>query len=717
MRALASGIAAVSLLAAPALAQDTTQDMTVNENEDPHLWLEEVEGERAIAQVREWNARTLAELEADPLYQALYAEMLEIVNSQDRIPAPGQRGGHLYNFWQDETHVRGLWRRTTQDSYLGERPEWDVLLDLDALAEREDRNWVYAGVSCAPPDWNSCLVSLSDGGSDAAIRREFDIETRAFPAEGFEIPIAKSGSAWADRDTLLLTTDWGAAEPGGSLTESGYPFIVKRLARGQTLDEAEEIFRGAPEDVGVWPAAIHEPDGRRFVYFTRAVTFYESEYWLEGADGALLRLPLPLRSSVQEILHGWMIVSLEEDMEGAEGGFLSGDLIALDLDSVQAGAPPRVELVWRPDSRSAFQGAAASADGLIVLTTHNVQSEAHLFRREGETWTGRRLPLPENGVIGLASADRESHTAFFNVNSMLVSNALYLADLENLTAHAVKQLPEWFDASSMIVEQFEAPSSDGTLIPYFVMRPKDLPAGPAPALLYGYGGFQVSMAPSYSAGRGRLWVARGGVFVLANIRGGGEFGPAWHQAGLKTGRQIIYDDFIAVAEDLIARGITAPERLGVQGGSNGGLLTGVMYVQRPDLFGAVISQVPLLDMLRYDRLLAGASWVGEYGSPSIAEERAFLQSISPYHNVREGAAYPPVFFVTSTKDDRVHPAHARKMAMRLQEMGYDFDYYENIDGGHSAAANLIETARRTALEFAWLWRQLGGPADGMGARP
>ena len=560
MRALA--LAVSTLLAAPALAQETAQDMS---SDDPFLWLEEVEGERAVAQVRQWNARTLETLEADPLHRTMYAEALEIVNSQDKIPAPGLRAGHVYNFWQDETQVRGLWRRATLESYLTPAPDWDVLLDIDALAESEGRNWVYAGVDCAPPEYVRCLVSLSDGGSDAAIRREFDIATRSWPDDGYEVPIAKSGSAWLDPDTLLLTTDWGAAEPGGSLTESGYPYIIKRLARGQALDDAVEVYRGEPTDVGVWPGVTVE-DGRTWVLITRSVTFYESEYFLQGDDAALLRLDLPMKSTVMDIIDGRLIVALQEDWADRE--MLSGDLIALDLAAAAAGAAPEVELIWRPDARSALQSAAASASGLIVTLTRNVQGEAWRYRREAEGWTGTRIPLPENGVVGIASAHRDETVAFFNANSMLVSNALYLADLETLDARAVKQLPEWFDPGTMTVQQVEARSSDGTMIPYFVMAPKDVQAG-APTLLYGYGGFQVSMDPSYSATRGRLWVARGGVFVLANIRGGGEFGPAWHQAGLKTNRQIIYDDFIAVAEDLIARGITTTEHLGVQGGSNG----------------------------------------------------------------------------------------------------------------------------------------------------
>lgn len=715
---LAAG-AAAALMTASAMAQDAetaapeTDAQTETpqaQTEDPRLWLEEVEGERALDQVREWNARTLEQLKSDPLYEELYGEALQIVNSEDKIAYPGQRGEHIYNFWQDEEAVRGLWRRTGVEDYLSGDPEWEVLIDFDQLAEEEDRNWVYKGASCAEPENRYCLISLSDGGKDAALRREFDVQTGEWVEENpFNIPTAKSGSAWLDENTLLVATDWGGT--GETLTESGYPFVVKRLERGQSLDEATEVLRGDKTDVGVWPVVIHDGD-KTYVAVSEADTFYETTWWMQNEAGEMVTLPIPAKSNISDIYQGQALIALQEDWAPESGGeFTSGQLVSFDLDAfLETGELGEVTAVYTPDERSALQGASVTASGVLVSATENVTGKAYLYTLgEGGDWTSRPVPLAENSVISPVSTDREKSLAFFTVENMITPSTLYAVDLASMDAQAVQSLPDWFDASTMEVEQREAESADGTMIPYFIMKPKGQAAdGSNPTLLYGYGGFQVSMEPSYSALRGKLWVENGGTFVLANIRGGGEFGPDWHQAGLKTNRQVIYDDFIAVGEDLLERGVTSREHLGIMGGSNGGLLMGVMYTQRPDLWGAVVCQVPLLDMLRFHKLLAGASWVGEYGSPEIPEEREFLKSISPYHNVGEEADYPPIFFVTSTKDDRVHPGHARKMAALLEEYGHPFDYYENIDGGHSAAANLKETANRVALEYSWLWNRLNG---------
>jgi len=673
--------------------------------EDPFLWLEEVEGERALAQVEDWNAATLDDLQADPLYDTLYSQALEIVTSDENIATPSQRGEYIYNFWQDEDHVKGIWRRTSRESYLSGDPDWDVLLDIDALNEAEGESWVYRGASCAPPDYNRCMVTLSPGGSDAAERREFDIESRSFVEDGFYLPVAKGGASWLDENTLLVATDFGE----GTMTESGYPFVNKRWERGQDLSEATEILRGDATDVGVWPGVTHTEE-RSYVFFSEADTFFESTTWIMGEDGEPVVLPIPAMSGVNTIYQGHALVSLQEDWSPESGGeFSAGELVAFDLDAfLETGEIGDVRSVYAPDSRSALQGASATAEGVIVSITENVQGQAWLFKPgEDGAWNGQRIPLPENAVVSLNDADRHSSLAFFRVESMLESDTLYAVDLTDMSLQTADQLPSWFDASTMTVEQRTATSTDGTEIPYFVMRQQGAEDG-GPTLLYGYGGFQITMNPAYSATRGKLWVERGGTFVLANIRGGGEFGPAWHQAGLKTQRQIIYDDFIAIGEDLIETGVATPETLGIMGGSNGGLLMGVMYNQRPDLWGAVVCQVPLLDMLRFHKLLAGASWVGEYGSPEIPEERAFLETISPYHNVDPDGDYPPIFFLTSTKDDRVHPGHARKMAALLDSAGLEFDYYENTQGGHSAAADQVETAKRLALEYTWLWSQLGG---------
>jgi prolyl oligopeptidase len=679
-------------------------------DDDPLLWLEDIDSAAALAWVREQNARSLAVLESDPRYPALLAEARAVIAAPDRIPYPSFLGGRLVNFWQDEAHVRGLWRRTTSASFRAAEPEWETLLDIDALAAAEGRNWVFHGAMSLPPEDRHCLVALSDGGKDASELREFDLAALRFVANGFYLSKAKQSAVWLDDDTLLVARDWGP----GTLTQSGYPFIVKKLRRGMPLDAAEQLFAGIASDVSVGASVLRDPDGMvRGVAINRQVDFFESERYLL-TDRGPLRLPLPPRSSFRAFVAGQLVFSLEEDW-GAD--FPSGALISLDLAACLADmASVKPALILAPGPREAIEDAAATRDRLLVTLYRNVQGNLASYRFAEGGWQASPVNLPRNASMHIAAASSQEDRAFIDVAGFLDPNTLWLVDPAAGSAMPVKSLPPRFDASDCIVEQFEAASQDGTLVPYFVIRPPPPhPAsgggegggdGAAPTLLYGYGGFQVSLTPSYLGAAGRLWLEKGGVYVVANIRGGGEFGPAWHHAALKSGRRHAFEDFIAVAEDLIRRGITSPRRLGIMGGSNGGLLMGVMLTQRPDLFRAIVIQVPLLDMLRYHKLLAGASWIAEYGDPDIPDEAVFLKSISPYHNLQPGIGYPEVFFVTSTKDDRVHPGHARKMAARLQALGRPFLYYENVDGGHSAAANLEERARRTALEFTYLARQL-----------
>jgi prolyl oligopeptidase len=672
--------------------------------DDPFLWLEEVEGDRALAWVRGENARTLAEIEADPRYQGLYDAALTIITAQDRIAYPYFRGADLANFWQDATHVRGLWRQTTLESYRADEPAWDTILDIDALAAAEGRNWVYQGSATLPPDYRRALLVLSDGGKDAAEWREFDADARIFVAGGFALPEGKQSATWLDDDTLLVGRDWGP----GTMTASGYPFIIKRLKRGLPLDAAEEVFRGTAEDVNVRPVVLRNPDGRlRGTLVFRALTFFESEAYLLG-DEAPIRLPLPLKSQFREFVSGQLVFTLDEAWRHAGAAYPAGALISLDLDALRRDplVAPAV-LIYQPTERETIEGVSSTRSRLLVTIYRNVQGSALVYRFDHGKWLSSPLGLPENASITIVSGSERNERAFVDTAGYLTPNTLYLADLAANTAEPVKSQPAKFDAAPFIVAQFEATSSDGTRVPYFVIRPRAMRFdGSAPTLLYGYGGFQISLTPAYIPVAGKLWLEQGGVYVIANIRGGGEFGPEWHQAALKTYRQRAFDDFIAVAEDLIRRNITAPRRLGIMGGSNGGLLMGAMLTQRPDLFRAVVIQVPLLDMLRFHKLLAGASWMAEYGDPDIPEEAAFLRRISPYHNLREGTEYPEVFFLTSTKDDRVHPGHARKMAAKMAALGLPFLYYENIDGGHAAAANLKERARRNGLEFTFLMRKL-----------
>jgi prolyl oligopeptidase len=714
MRTLFVGVAAAMLAACASQEERTVTAGAIDR--DAHLYLEEVEGEAALAWVRAQNERSLAILESDPRYKGYYEAALKIATSQERIPYGSIRQGHVYNFWQDETHERGLWRRTTPQSYASANPQWETLLDLDALAKAEGANWVYKGVSCLKPDQTRCLLSLSNGGKDAVRVREYSIAEGGakadFVAGGFDIPEAKSSIEWQDQDTLLIATDWGnEAGDKPTLTESGYPFVIKRLKRGQALRDAVEVFRGAVTDVATSPVALEDGAGNRWFGAVRSETFYTSSWFIfsRSGEGRTLKLPIPAKSSPQGIFADTLLLTLEEDWKPeGQGDFKAGDLVGFNWSSFVAdGNLPRVELVFRPTPKQALQGVGITKNNVLVNISDNVVVKVMAYAKTGANWTSSEVKLPPNGSAGVIYADSAEPTAFLGYEGYLSPDTLYTYDSASGAVAAIKQLPAWFDASGYTVDQFEATSRDGTKVPYFVVHKTDIKLdGSNPALVYGYGGFQVSQTPGYSGTVGKLWLEQGGVYVMANIRGGGEFGPAWHQAGLKTKRQVVYDDFIAVAEDLVARKISSPKKLGAMGGSNGGLLMGVMYTQRPDLFNAIVCQVPLLDMLRYHLLLAGASWMAEYGDPDVAEERAFLEKLSPYHNVDPGKTYPEIYFETSTKDDRVHPGHARKMAKLLDEMGKPFLYYENIDGGHSAAANQREAAKRSALEFTYLARKL-----------
>lgn len=678
---------------------------------DPHLWLEDVEGDEALAWVRRQNERTLSDLQADPRYAGFEAAALEVLTSNDRIPYGTIRDGQVYNFWQDDQHVRGLWRRTPLSSYRAAEPAWDVILDVDALAEAEGTNWVFKGANVFRPegaDRYFALLSLSDGGKDAIVQREFDIESRTFVDAGFVTTEAKQGAAWIDVDHVLIGTDWGSEPDGGiTVTESGYPFVVKRWTRGTPLFDAVEVLRGTPTDVGVWPFTIEQEDGSLLAGAVQSDSFFTSSYWLFTDDGTV-QWPIPPRATPNGIAHGRFIFSLEQDWQPGEVEFLSGDLVAFDLASfLDSYELPAVELVFRPSAAQAVNGIAVAAGATFLSISDNVIGRVLTIEPRDQGWVTRPVELPGTGDVGIAFADRKEATVLLNYEDFLTPSSLLSLDSQTGTIEPLKALPASFDSADLIVEQHSAVSSDGTTVPYFVVRRSDIAFdGTTPTLLYGYGGFQISLGPSYSGTIGRNWLTQGGAYVLANIRGGGEFGPEWHQAGLRTNRQRVYDDFIAVGESIVASGLTSPAHLGIMGGSNGGLLMGVMLNQRPDLWSAVVVQVPLLDMLRYHLLLAGASWVDEYGSPDDPEERAFLETISPYQNFDAAKPYPSPFFVTSTKDDRVHPGHARKLAKKFEDAGLEFLYYENIDGGHSAAANQTEAAKRSALEFTYLARRL-----------
>ena len=676
-------------------------------NED-HLYLEEVLGDKALDEVKGWNERTLERLTSDPRFEKMQAGALEILNSKDKIPYVSYRNGEVHNFWQDETHIRGIWRKSTLDSYLSSNTQWETVLDFDKLAKDEGKNWVYKGNSCLSPDYELCIVNLSDGGKDAVVRREFNSRTKTWVKDGFVTEESKGTMSWLDADHVVVGVNFGTDEFGGTMTDSGYPVLAKLWTRGTPLSDAVEIGRGEKADVGYWAGTFELDDGSREIMNARSMTFYTSRYdWVPIKDGKLqdaVALPIPEKVNMYGAFKDQVLLQLNEDWRG----FKTGDLVSFDIhDFMKDAAIDNIALVYSPDEKSSLNNVGGTKSKLLLSISSDVTSAAYAFDYKDGNWTSEKLDFPENGTVAIGATNDKEDVAFISSESFLTPDTLWTYNTATGKKAKAKGLPAWFDASSMASEQFFATSPDGTKVPYFVVHDKSIKMdGTNPALLYGYGGFEISLNPSYSATRGKLWLENGGVYVLANIRGGGEYGPKWHQAGLKTQRQRIYDDFISVAEDLIEKGITSPKHLGIEGGSNGGLLMGVMFTQRPDLFNAVICAVPLLDMMRFHTLLAGASWMGEYGNPEDPAEGAFLKKISPYHNIDPEGDYPEVFFVTSTKDDRVHPAHARKVAKRMEDQGHDFLYYENIDGGHSAAANLKETAKRLALQHTYLMQKL-----------
>ncbi len=695
----------MTAVTAPSTAESSggfaTSDAT-----DPYLWLEEVEGERAMAWVNAHNATSLGTLQGDPRYQTLHDQALAIVESRDRIPMPSfNPDGSVGNFWQDADHVRGIWRKTSLDSYRTANPEWETILDIDALAAAEGKNWVFKGSSCLPPDDRLCLISLSDGGKDAVTVREFDQVSKTFVDGGFDLPESKGGVTWIDADTLLIGRDFGP----GTLTSSGYPMVLKQLKRGQTMDQAQELFRGQPTDVSVQGMTIRDADGAiKMSLINRGVTFYESEQYRLNADGSTTLLPLPLKGGINAYVDGWLVVTTDQDWTAPSGQtFKTGDVFAYDFEAWNADPTVQAKLILQPGPRQAIEAISSTRNKLIVALYDNVRGSVIAFTPGDGEWAQQRLDLPQNVTVGVGSASDDDDRVFVTAAGYLTPSSLYMADAATGATEPLKVLPAKFDAAGMTVDQFEATSADGTKIPYFVVH-KDAMAtdGSNPTLLYGYGGFQSSLLPGYSPTVGKLWLERGGVYVVANTRGGGEFGPNWHQAALQENRQRAHEDFQAVAADLIARNITSQPKLGIMGGSQGGLFMGAMLTQRPDLINAAVIQVPLFDMLRFHKLLAGASWMGEYGNPDVPEERAWIAEYSPYQRLAAGQPYPEVFIHTSTKDDRVHPGHARKAAARMEELGYPVLFYENTDGGHAAGANLRETARRLALEYTYLTRRL-----------
>jgi prolyl oligopeptidase len=673
-----------------------TANTMVCVNDDPYLWLEDITGEDALNWVRARNQPTLAEF-CNAEFERMRTEALEVLDTDTRIPYVVRRGEYLYNFWRDAANPRGLWRRTTLGSYRTDSPEWDVLIDVDELGRADDAKWVWAGAGVIEPDHTRALIGLSPGGSDASIVREFDMTTREFVADGFKLPEAKSQVAWADPDTVLVGTDFGA----DSLTESGYPRVIKRWRRGTPLADAETVFEGTRSDVRVF-ASVDRTPGFERTLLLRALDFWNDEvYELRGSE--LIRVDAPTDASVS-IHRGWILIELRSDWYLRDATYTAGSLLAADYDEFLSGTA-ELRVVFEPDEHTALNHYAWTKDRLLIVTLADVASRVEIAIPG--TW--RREPVPgipaaTNTVV--VTAD-DTGDEFFLDSSGFVTPSRLMRGAGDGQPDPIKSAPAFFDAENLSVAQYFATSDDGTSIPYFVVRPGDAD-GPGPALLSGYGGFEVARTPGYDGVLGRLWLARGGTFVMANIRGGGEYGPGWHTQAMREGRHKVVEDFAAVATDLVRRGITTVEQLGARGGSNGGLLMGIMLTQYPEKFGALVCDVPLLDMKRYHLLLAGASWVAEYGDPDNPDDWEFISEYSPYQNISPTRQYPSVLFTTSTRDDRVHPGHARKMVAALQAAGHRAWYYENIEGGHAGAADNEQIAFKSALSYSFLWRTLTG---------
>ena len=666
--------------------------------EDPFLWLEDVDSPKSLDWVNQQNEISLGILKSQKNYQAIYEKNLEIYNSTDRIADPEIVGDYIFNFWQDQKNPRGVWRRTNIQSYLSENPDWETLIDIDKLAEKDDIKWVFKGASGLYPNYRKFLVSLSKGGGDAVIVKEFDADSKTFVENGFYLPEAKGGASWIDENTLMVSTDFG-----DGMTTSGYPKQVKIWKRGTDLKDARLVFEGSETDMGIWGTTNPTPK-KTYQIIVQKTSFYSGVYFMLENE-SLIKLDLPDDIELSGIFNDLAIFQLKSDWATGGENFKQGSVISIGYNDLISGKK-NYQLIVAPDERSSVTGISSTKNVLLINMLNNVKSELYKYTWNGK-WNKEKIIAPEFGNITLGSADDTNDKTFFWFQNFLEPSSLYYGDAKTGEFKKIKSLKSFFPTENYRVQQFEATSKDGTKIPYFVVGAKNMKLdGNNPTLLYAYGGFEVPRLPAYSAITGTAWLEKGGVYVLANIRGGGEFGPKWHQAGLKENRQRVFDDFYAVAEDLINRKITSPQKLGIHGGSNGGLLVGVAYTQRPDLYKAVVCQVPLFDMKRYNKLLAGASWMAEYGNPDIPEEWEYISKYSPYQNIKPGMKYPEVFFTTSTRDDRVHPGHARKAVAKMNDLGYKVYYFENTEGGHAGASTNEQRAQMYALIFSYLQMKL-----------
>ena len=693
----------------PEVAQSEVTEPGVVTAEDPYLWLEDILGEQSLEWVRAENARTLDVLEADPRFLEIEARALGIYNAPDKIVYADRSGEEMHDLWRDEVNVRGLWRKTSVDAYAAGNPIWETVLDFDELAKHEDRNWVYKGRDCLMSA-GRCMLRLSDGGTDSVQLREFDVARRQFVEGGFEAPNAKQWVAWVDQDTLMIATGFGP----GSINTSGYPRQVRLWERGTALSEAQLLFEGPASDAFEFPAVSHREDGTHLMVIQGPDFFTQTLHLVEEGN-SLSTLPLPQDVSFQGFIGDRLIALLRSDWTVGDVTATAGSVISVGIDDLVSGIPQAsLQTVYTPDAVSSVESVTVAKNRIYLALLSNVTGNLIIASARDAGWALSAVALPENGTLSVRAVDDTANDVFVSFESFLQPESLYRV-MEDGKIHLVQALPERFDAAGFVTEQKFASAKDGTLIPYFMVRPKDLEFdGQRPTLLYAYGGFENSSTPGYTFPIGNSpnmtsWLEAGGTLVVANIRGGGEFGPKWHQAALKEKRQVAFDDMIAVAEHLVESGLTTPRRLGAMGRSNGGLLMGALLTQRPDLFNAIVIGVPLLDMLRYHKLLAGASWIAEYGNPDVPEEAAWIGEWSPYQKMGELKSYPEVLFYSSTRDDRVHPGHGRKMAAKMRELGHSFLYYENIEGGHAGSSDLGQRAFMDSLQITYLMQKLMDP--------
>ena len=675
--------------------------ITHAQSQDPFLWLEEVTGEKALDWVKSRNQETRHQLDGDAGFQQLRGQLQTILDSKDRIPGITQMGNAVYNFWTDAEHPRGVWRKTTLEEYKKTAPHWEVVLDIDALAKTEKENWVFKNSVCREPVYDRCLIELSRGGADAVTLREFDLRTKQFVKNGFNLPEAKMTADWRDLNTVFIATDFGK----NTLTDSGYPRQVKEWKRGTPIAAAKLILESQRTDLSVGAQSI-DHGGYHHELVQRQIDFYRSEQYVRD-HGKLQKLDVPAQSDLS-FFEDQLIITLREAWTIKDKTYPAGAVLAISFSAFERG-DRQFAVLFAPTDSTSFTGLAATRHFLLLQSLDNVKGKLDEWSFNNGKWSSRSVNLPTLGSVMISPMNPEkSDDYLLSYSDYLTPSVYLLAHAGNDQRSTLKSAPAFFDATPYETVQQFATSTDGTKIPYFVVKRKELRNdGNNPTLLYGYGGFQVSLTPSYSGTIGKAWLEKGGVYVVANIRGGGEYGPRWHQAALKEHRQRAYDDFAAVAKDLIAQKITSPQHLGAMGGSNGGLLAGVTLTQHPELFNAIVSQVPLLDMQRFNQLLAGASWMGEYGNPDIADEWAYIKQYSPYHNVKPEITYPHVLFITSTRDDRVHPGHARKMAAKMLEQGHkNVWYFENTEGGHGGAANNTQRADMSAITYSFLWNML-----------